>query len=348
MIIDEGRSPAASPLYALSSMPAWLLAPAKLWPNTVIPTWHILSERIAICIEVVKWGLVMVPLAMAIGLACSSLLYFLKKVTDLRDGLCVDRDIPLASCQNIENSHRWLLFLLPISGVLVAWLYEKLGNAKAKGGANTLINEIGKLEQGAEGTVPFRMSVLVFVGTVFTHLTGGSAGREGTALQIGVSFGSTYMVGIDRCYEYFTKQHVAPEVVHTILVASLACGFAGIFGVPLTGTVFALEMLKVGGMRYEAFLPSVIGAYTADWMCRTSNQYIFEFEGHSEYYCAKCRAEPQAYGFIDFSELIAIVPAAIVFGICSLAFSTMIHIFKQARAPTRSTAQPRSVQHRTT
>ena len=310
--------------------PAWLI-------DSATEIWTLLSERAALVIELLKWTLLIVPMALAVGLACSSLLFTLFKATELREGMCAitrpDGDrVPLAHCEAVENSHRWLIFLLPVGGVFVAWLYDTFGNVKAKGGANTLINEIRKLDDGAAGEVPFRMAVLVFIGTALTHLTGGSAGREGTALQLAVAIASPYMIGVGRLYGCLTGKPISPQVTRTVLVASLASGFAGIFGVPIAGTIFALEMLKVGGMRYEAFMPSVIGAYTADWMCRTSNQYIFGFEGHGRYECEACRAQPQAFDYINFRELIAIVPAGLAFGLTALAFSTLVHKFKKMYA----------------
>ena len=194
---DASRHPAtATTEHIRPSLPRRIL-PAWLVEDT-IEVWTLLSERTALLIELLKWTLLIVPMALAVGLACSLLLFTLKKATDLREGVCSHPDTALSVCEYVENSHRWLLFLLPVGGVLVAWLYDKFGNVKAKGGANTLINEIRKLDDGAAGEVPFRMAVLVFIGTALTHLTGGSAGREGTALQMAVAIASPYMIGVSR------------------------------------------------------------------------------------------------------------------------------------------------------
>jgi hypothetical protein len=112
--------------------------------------------------------------------------------------------------------------------------------------------------------IPFRMAPLVFGGTVVTHLFGGSAGREGTALQVGAAFGASYIRLVRYLYRscgLVWHDHHA----RTIVVASLAAGFGGLFGTPLAGAVFAIEVLTVGRMAMDMIIPCILAALLADW-----------------------------------------------------------------------------------
>ncbi|MHC5830407.1 MAG: chloride channel protein, partial [Nostoc sp.] len=98
--------------------------------------------------------------------------------------------------------------------------------------------------------IPFRMAPLVLLGTDLTHLFGGSAGREGTALQMGASLA-----------DQLTKiLHFQGANRRILLTAGISGGFASVFGTPLAGTVFGLEVLAIGKINYDALFPSLIAA----------------------------------------------------------------------------------------
>ena len=140
-----------------------------------------------------------------------------------------------------------LLWGLPLAGLLITWMYYRYSKLSLKG--MTLVFETG--QQKREG-IPLALIPLVMVGTWLTHLFGGSAGREGVAVQLG----ATLSHGIG-------KKMKLPDQGHVMLVTGMAAGFGGLFQTPLTAAFFAIEVITAGVMDYEALLPALIGAYTA-------------------------------------------------------------------------------------
>ena len=181
-----------------------------------------------------KWLAVLLPMAAVIGSASAFFLWSLDALTRVR------------------FAHPGLLWLLPLGGFAVGWIYHYYGKA-AGGGNNLLIDEIH--EPGAG--VPRRMAPLILLGTLVTHLFGGSAGREGTAVQMGG--------GIAATFARVLKLDAAS--VRLLLMAGVAAGFGSIFGTPIAGTVFALEVLVIGRMQYDALMPCFIASLVADWTC---------------------------------------------------------------------------------
>lgn len=148
-----------------------------------------------------------------------------------------------------RTSHRWLIWLLPIAGFVVGWLYLRFGQ-QVEAGNNLLIDEIHDPKQ----VVPLRMAPLVLGGTVVSHLFGASVGREGTAVQMGGALA-------DQFTHLFKLKHEERRIV---LMAGISAGFASVFGTPLAGAIFALEVLAIGRLRYDAILPCLVAAIVAD------------------------------------------------------------------------------------
>lgn len=146
-----------------------------------------------------------------------------------------------------RTQYPWLLFLLPLGGLGIVLLYQKT-NMLNDGGTNRVIKSIR-----TEKTLPFRMAPLIFVSTVITHLFGGSAGREGAALQIGGSIGST--MG--------QKLHLGAKDIHIITMCGMSGVFAALFGTPITATIFSMEVISVGVLYYVAFIPCLISSVVA-------------------------------------------------------------------------------------
>ena len=148
-----------------------------------------------------------------------------------------------------REANRWLIWGLPLAGFCVGWLYLKFGQ-HVEAGNNLLIDEIHDPQQ----VVPLRMAPLVLGGTVISHLFGASVGREGTAVQMGGALA-------DQLTHVFKLNHIDRRLV---LMAGISAGFASVFGTPLAGAVFALEVLAIGRMRLDALLPCVLAAVVAD------------------------------------------------------------------------------------
>ncbi|KQM18299.1 voltage-gated chloride channel family protein [Novosphingobium sp. Leaf2] len=185
-------------------------------------------------VSVMRWALILVPMAALIGTLCAAFLWSLDAVTRLRFAL------------------PWLLYLLPVGGFVVGLLYHLTGRS-VEGGNNLIVEQIH--EPG--GGVPLRMAPLIFFGTVVTHLFGGSAGREGTAVQLGGSLAS----GFGRLLK------LDAEGTRVLLMTGIAAGFGAVFGTPIAGAVFALEVLAIGRVEYRALVPCLLAALVGDWTC---------------------------------------------------------------------------------
>ncbi|WP_294394675.1 chloride channel protein [uncultured Clostridium sp.] len=140
----------------------------------------------------------------------------------------------------------WILYLLPFGGLIIVFLYKEGMNEDP--GTNLVINSIR-----TDGKVPFLMAPLIFIGTVITHLLGGSAGREGAALQLGGSIGSKIgnFIGLDE------------KDMHLVTLCGMSGVFAALFGTPLTATLFSMEVISVGIIYYSAFIPCIVSSLTA-------------------------------------------------------------------------------------
>lgn len=145
----------------------------------------------------------------------------------------------------------WLIWLLPIGGAAIVFLYKKTGMEKDRG-TNLVLDAVRSNEPLNIKTAP-----LIFVSTVITHLFGGSSGREGAALQIGGSIAS--YVG--------THIKLDEKDQRIITMCGMAAGFSALFGTPVAAVVFAMEVVSVGVMYYSAIVPciiaSAVGAYIA-------------------------------------------------------------------------------------
>ena len=146
---------------------------------------------------------------------------------------------------NVRLAHPWILYLLPLGGVVIALLYRLCRLEGA--GTNAVIESVhfGK-------KIPTLLVPLIFVSTVITHLCGGSAGREGAALQIGGGIG----------YRTGTLLRLGEKDLPLATLCGMAGVFSALFGTPLTATIFALEVISVGVLYYAGLLPCITASLT--------------------------------------------------------------------------------------
>lgn len=240
-------------------------------------------HHIALLANLIKWTVLGSIVGIAVGALSALFLVSLQAVTNKR----------------IE--YPWLIYMLPIGGAVVSFLYTRYGKASAQG--NNLI-----LEQIHEGNkeIPLRMAPLVFIGTIVTHLFGGSAGREGTAVQMGGSIA-----------EYIGKIFKLDRIDNRIiLMCGISSGFGSVFGTPLAGTIFGMEVISMGTMEYSALIPCFISSFTGNLVATALGAK------HSHYVLS---------GIPEISVLttIKVIIASLLFGIISIVFSECIHESKR-------------------
>jgi H+/Cl- antiporter ClcA len=152
-----------------------------------------------------------------------------------------------------RESNNWLVYTLPIAGLIVGCSYHYLGRGLERG-SNLIIDQIHSHSEW----IPLRLTPLIFGASVISHVAGGSTGREGAALQLaaGVTDPISKRLGFN------------PADRSLMLIAAIAGGFGAVFGVPVAGAVFALEVQRVGRVRYEALVPAFVASFVGDAVVR--------------------------------------------------------------------------------
>ncbi|HEU4580131.1 MAG TPA: chloride channel protein [Polyangiaceae bacterium] len=180
-----------------------------------------------------------VGLGIAVGIACGCasalFLALLERATRLR------------------IQHEWLVYCLPLAGLLIGAAYERWGKP-IRGGNNLIIDTIHE----GRSELPLRMAPMVLLGTVLTHVFGGSAGREGTAVQMGASLADWIA----------HRLRVGRETRLQLLAAGIAGGFGSVFGTPIAGAIFGLEVVCIGRIEYDALAPALVSALVGDYVTR--------------------------------------------------------------------------------
>ena len=170
---------------------------------------------------------------------------------DILTGLVVGGAISIfAGCikwvTEYRNNNIWVFMFLPIVGVAIVFMYQIID--PHDGGTNQVLSTIR-----SRGDVPLKAAPLIFVSTLLTHLTGGSAGREGASIQFGGSIGN-WLGKLVKLDEF---DH------HVMIMCGMSAAFAAVFGTPMAAAVFAMEVVSVGVMYYAALLPCVVASIIA-------------------------------------------------------------------------------------
>lgn len=207
-------------------------------------------------------------------------------------------------------AHAWFLYLLPAAGVAIHLLYKWYGKS-AERGNNLIIDEIHQPGAG----VPKRMAPLILVTTVITHLFGGSAGREGTAVQIGGSVANQFG-------SWFNLTESDKKIM---LTAGVAAGFGAVFGTPLTGTIFALEVIAIGRIQYGALPACLIAGIVGDVTVSAWGIH------HTPYHVDIVDTGQTLYNVhlpVSFWLLAKVIVASVIFGLVSMAFAGGVKLVK--------------------
>ncbi|WP_159019421.1 voltage-gated chloride channel family protein [Algibacter sp. L3A6] len=238
-------------------------------------------EQIPSLLYLLKWVLICLTLGVLAGSVSAFFLLSLEWATNWRE------------------SHLWVISLLPVGGLVIGLSYHYYGSSVVKGN-NLLLEEF----HSPKKIIPFRMVPLVLFGTIITHFFGGSAGREGTAVQIGGAIADRFTKVLK-----FSKRDRK-----IVLIAGISAGFASVFGTPLAGGIFALEVLVLGRLRLDAIIPSFMSAVFANYFCEIWNV------SHTHYHI-------NTVAEMTPINLLWCLLAGIIFGLVAMLFSKSTHFW---------------------
>ena len=195
-----------------------------------------------------------------------------------------------------REEHDYIILFLPVAGILTVFLYSAFKYKNDKG-TNLVISTIH-----AQSEIPFRMAPLIFITTILTHMFGGSAGREGAALQLGGSIGN----------QLGRWLHLDDADKRVVVLCGMSAAFSALFGTPMAAAVFSLEVVSVGVMYYAALLPCVFSSIIASYFAKFFSIKESDLTG------------------IDFPELNTLnalesVALSLLCAVLSIAFILMLH-----------------------
>lgn len=238
-----------------------------------------------------KWTILSLLVGLAAGTLSALFLTLLNLATEFREG------------------YPYLLYLLPLAGLLIGLLYHHRGKNVERGN-NLVFDAI----HNPKDVIPFKMTPLVLLGTIITHLFGGSAGREGTALQMAASTA-------DQLHKPFG---LVPSDRSILLMAGLSAGFASVFGTPWAGAVFGIEVLLLGKIPQKAVFPALLAAFVGAYVTKLWSV------GHTHY-------QINTIPSVSVMGIIYSILAGLTFSVAAILFVRLTHlfstVFKKLRYP---------------
>lgn len=201
-------------------------------------------------------------------------------------------------------NYKYLIPFLPIAGLFIVWMYSYFSKVSLKG--MTLVFEAG---QNKRDSIPMALVPLVMIGTWITHLFGGSAGREGVAVQIGATLS-----------HYMGRKLKTPDNSRIMLITGMAAGFGGLFQTPLAATFFAMEVIVAGYMDYQALLPAITASFVASFTSHSLGLEKFVVELN------------ETINISDVKTVIGIIILGLAFGIVGRIFSYLLQLLKKIMA----------------
>ena len=215
--------------------------------------------------------------------------------------------VTLEAVTGLRVAHPMLIWFLPAAGFSISFVYWRFGRS-VEGGTDLVLDEIHEPRR----TLPARLIPLILIGTLITHLFGGSAGREGTAVQMGAALADQ----VARRFKKFDRT--------TFLMAGLSAGFGSVFGVPFAGTLFGLEVLAIGGLRFRCLLDCAVASFTAHFVCLAWGIR------HTAY-------EAPVLPSVDVKVLGCVIASGLAFGTIASLFSFLMHqsqsVFRRIQFP---------------
>ena len=195
-----------------------------------------------------------------------------------------------------NKSIDWLIYLLPLAGIVIVFTYHRFG-VRQDPGTNLILKSTH-----TDSKVPFRLIPLIIISTVITHLFGASAGREGAALQVGGSLGST----LGNILKFNDQDR------RITVITGMAAVFSAMFGTPVAATVFSMEVVSVGNLQYAAFVPAIIASIIAEYV-------TFKMGGHKTIYVVDLNHK------LSLDYLVRVSILGIIVGIVAILFCILMH-----------------------
>ena len=193
---------------------------------------ELISEQIPESKSFLKWLIIGSVTGIAVGLA-GTLFHYCS-----------------SAAEYCRSEHQWLIYLLPLAGVAIAYIYKALDYNHDKGTNLVLLAVRDNKNMG------FRHAACIFIASVITHLFGGSSGREGASLQIGAALGS----------HYGRRLKLDEDDRRILTMCSMSAMFAAVFGTPVTAAFFSMEVISVGIFYYSAIVPCVLASFIASYI----------------------------------------------------------------------------------